>query len=429
MGYYGRSRLLPDLRKLLPKTTGEINRNRTIYQRSLARSGMVSYTPDQIAHIKDDPRERITEAINALIDDPDVMFDMHCHLFNFKAVPDKFLGIRIPMTQQFFSFIENLLHKLLWYTDADPLSNIAYFINIGKSYTIAEIAAKLFDYYPAAKTIFCPLMMDMQPGMAGDQETPYREQIANLRRLREDYPDKLLPFVAIDPRNQDVDDIFLSAFNDENNFFGIKIYPSLGYLPSHPKLRQIFEVCQDKRIPVTTHCGGGTIHPSRCYIRQIEGQRLDENNQLEEICEDKWFFTRNSYAQYFNHPKRWEPVLYAFPQLKLNLAHFGSDTEWEKLANGENNTWVSRIMDMMTRYENLYADFSFNISNHRIFDIFKEKVEDNILIEKRALYGSDYYMVVTEGHFRSIKIDFITAMGDSVMRNIAFENPKRFLFA
>jgi len=86
---------------------------------------MNSYTADQIAHIKDDPRERITDAIDALIDDPDVMYDIHCHFFNFDAVPDKFRGIRIPMTRKVFSFLENLLHKLLWYTDADPFSNIA----------------------------------------------------------------------------------------------------------------------------------------------------------------------------------------------------------------------------------------------------------------------------------------------------------------
>ena len=96
---------------------------------------------------------------------------------------------------------------------------------------------------------------------------------------------------------------------------------------------------------------------------------------------------------------------------------------------GKNNTWVSRIMDMMVRYENVFADFSFNISDHKIYDIFRKKIEDNDLIAERALYGSDYYMVVTEGHFRSIKIDFITAMGDSVMQKIASENPKRFLLA
>lgn len=390
---------------------------------------MESYTLDQIADIKDDPRDRIADAMKALINDPDVMFDLHCHFFNFDAVPDKYWGIRIPRTRKFFNWLENFLHKLLWFTDADPLSNIAYFISIGKSYTIEEIATKLFDYYAPTKTIFCPLMMDMKPGIDGKQKIAYAEQIANMKQLRDKYPDKLLPFIAIDPRRQNVDKIFLSAFNDEHAFFGVKIYPCLGYLPSHPKLMQIFEVCEAKRIPVTAHCGGGTVHSSRRHIKCIQGLRMDDDNQPEKICEDKWFCTGNSYARYFNHPQRWEPVLHAFPQLKLNLAHFGNDTEWEKLAKGKNNTWVSRIMDMMTRYKNLYADFSFNISNHKTYDIFRQKVEDNDLIANRTLYGSDYYMVVTEGHFRSIKVDFMTAMGDRVMQKIAYENPKKFLLA
>jgi predicted TIM-barrel fold metal-dependent hydrolase len=388
---------------------------------------MESLKADQADHIKNDAGDRIPAAMKALIDDPQVTFDVHCHVFNFDAVPDKFLGIRIPMTRRFFQFLENLLHKLIWYTDTDPLSNLAYFINIGKNSTIEQIAEKLFGYYSPTKTIFCPLMLDMRPGIEGNQRVPYSQQIENMKNLRDAHPDKLLPFVALDPRNPDLNDIFSTAFDEEHNFFGVKIYPSLGYLPSNSKLMQIYEACEAKRIPVTTHCGGGTLHSSHCRIENIQGQRMDENNQPVNIIESRWFLTRGSYADYFNHPKNWEPVLYAFPKLKLNLAHFGGDTQWEKLVRGKNNTWVSRIMDMMTRYENVYADFSFNIWDHKIYDIFRKEIENNALIAERTLYGSDYYMVVTEGHFRSIKIDFITAMGDSVMQKIAVENPKRFL--
>jgi predicted TIM-barrel fold metal-dependent hydrolase len=390
---------------------------------------MGSLRTDQMDHIKNDPQDRIPAAMITLIDDPQVIFDIHCHVFNFDAVPDKFLGIRIPMSRRFFQFLENLLHNLIWHTDTDPLSNIAYFINIGKSYTIEQIAEKLFGYYAPTKTIFCPLMMDMRPGIEGNQKAPYSEQIENMKNLRDCHPDQLLPFVALDPGNPDLNNIFSTAFDEEHNFFGVKIYPSLGYLPSNPKLMQIYAVCEAKRIPVTTHCGGGTVHSSHCRIENIRGQRMDENNQPINIIENRWFLTGDNYAAYFNHPKNWEPVLYAFPKLKLNLAHFGGDTQWEKLVAGKNNTWVSRIMDMMVRYENVFADFSFNISDHKIYDIFRKKIEDNDLIAERALYGSDYYMVVTEGHFRSIKIDFITAMGDSVMQKIASENPKRFLLA
>lgn len=116
------------------------------------------------------------------------------------------------------------------------------------------------------------------------------------------------------------------------------------------------------------------------------------------------------------------------PALKLNLGHFGGDIEWEKLAKGDNNTWASRIFDMMARYENLYADLSYSISQPELFDVVKRRIEDNALIAERTLYGSDYSMVVVEGHFRSIKTDFIIAMGDQIMNQIAGVNPRNFLF-
>lgn len=378
--------------------------------------------------ISGNPRDRVPDEMEALIDDSNVMFDIHSHIFNFDTVPDKFLGIRIPLTRRVLKRLEHLLHKLINYTDTDPLSNVAYFINIGRSYSIKEIAEKLFDYHPDIKTIFCPLMMDMRPGIKGKQKVNYNEQIDNVKNLRDQFPDKLLPFVAIDPNNQDVENIFLKSFSEEYKFFGIKIYPSLGYLPSNPKLMEIYEVCEAKKIPVIAHCGGGAVHSSCHHIKNIKGKRLHENNNWVDSTETKWFFGKKSYANYFNHPKNWEPVLRSFPKLKLNLAHFGSDNEWEKLLKGKNNTWVSRIMDLMARFDNVYADFSYNISNHKIFGILRNKIEDNKLMAERTLYGSDYYMLVIEGHFRSIKIDFVTSIGDEVMKQIAVLNPKRFLF-
>ena len=60
--------------------------------------------------------------------------------------------------------------------------------------------------------------------------------------------------------------------------------------------------------------------------------------------------------------------------------------------------------------------------------IFPIIIERNRFIAERTLYGSDYYMVVIGGHFRSIKMDFISSMGDEVMNRIASVNPRKFLF-
>lgn len=114
------------------------------------------------------------------------------------------------------------------------------------------------------------LMMDMERGITGGVEEDFIGQMKKVLELKNDYQfsygsdvdnftgkDHLLPFLAIDPNNPDAFSLFLSAFaktiNDTDMdeleqttpFVGIKIYPSLGYLPNHPTLMDIFEVCEE----------------------------------------------------------------------------------------------------------------------------------------------------------------------------------------
>jgi predicted TIM-barrel fold metal-dependent hydrolase len=358
------------------------------------------------------------------------MFDVHCHVFNLATVPNGFLGIRIPFKNWFLKTLEHTLHKIKSKTDTDKLSNFAYFIDFGTNRNIENIAQKLFDYYRdiEKKTIFCPLMMDMRPGIKGKQAVDYFTQIDDMRNLRNKYPDKLLPFIAIDPNNPKAYEIFLKAFSPDYNFFGVKLYPSLGYLPTHPRLMNILEICEEKRIPVTAHCSGASVHTSYRHIKNIRGRKLNAKGEIVEYKDNKWFFRKKKYANYFNHPKNWIPVLETFPKLKLNLAHFGSSREWEKLVKAKKNNWAYEIIYLMARYENVYADFSMNIYDENLFDTFNFLLKEDELLAKRALYGSDFYMVVTEGHFRKIKNNFILAMDENVMQQIACENPRKFLF-
>lgn len=378
-------------------------------------------------HISDDPASRIPPQMRPRIDNPSVPVDVHCHLFNLEAVPDKFLGIRIPMTRRFLGLLEDLLHRAMWWTDADRLSSIAYFINMARHSSMDGIAERLFGYHPDPGPIFCPLMIEMKPGIGGDRRMGYREQIEKMKELRDRYPDRLLPFIGLDPRKSDMEDTFLEAFSPDLNFFGVKLYPTLGFLPSDPRLEGIFNLCEAKNIPVTAHCGGASLRASACVVEDIRGVRQDRDGRWVEARPRKRFWTRGGYARFFNHPRNWEPVLKNFPRLKLNLAHFGSPEEWIGLCDGKNNSWVSRIMDIMSRYERVYADFANNIYCHRIFGELRRKIEGSSLIAGRTLYGSDYYMVVMQGHFRSIRVDFLTAMGDEIMDMIAVRNPRRFL--
>ncbi len=391
-------------------------------------------------HISKNPMDRIPREMKKGIKKKQVRFDVHCHIFNYLHVPDGFLGIRFNLRRPLLGKLELFLHDFIRKSNEDKLSNIAYFLNFFKENSSSDLAKRLFTLYRGrgSDTVFCPLMMDMEPGIKGGTAVTFYssrgkpDQIDLMKDIRDDYPDKILPFLAVDPNGINGDgnryaDIFNKAFSPEYNFFGLKIYPSLGYLPSDKKLMELFEICEDRNIPVTSHCSGAIVHNSRRILRSIDGIRQDYNMAWKRGTETRFFAGRSAYAEYFNHPKNWLPVLRSFPKLKLNLAHFGGTGEWEKLKRGKKNTWPSHIMDLMSRYENVYADFSYGIAGTGVLDLLRRKIEDNRLIAERTLFGSDFYMIIIEGRLETILVDFETTMGDSIMKQTAEENPARFL--
>jgi len=380
-------------------------------------------------NINPDPYSRISKGLKEILQKKEVFFDVHTHIFTSKDVPNGFLGIRIPFTQRFLKFLEHQLHKIIRKTDTDKLSNLAYFIEFFRSKSSEETAEKLIGYYPVKNFVFCPLLMDMGQGIKGKMERDYDSQIEKMKKIRHDFPDKILPFFAADPNNPKMQQNFLKVFSDEDDykFFGVKIYPSLGYLPSHPKLMKIYRLCEENNIPITAHCGGASVHASKKTISDISGFHYVPGNGFIEQSITKSFKRKNDYANFFNHPRNWIPVLEKYPNLKLNLAHFGGDDEWKHFVSGKANTWVSTIIDLMERFPNLYSDFSYTMYDSDISAKLKSMILNNELIASRTLYGSDYYMIVREGHFRALKNQFIDLMGDDIMKKIAGENPIRFL--
>ena len=394
----------------------------------------------EVTAIPDDPFTRVADHIKPLIQRDDVLINCHCHVFNQKTVPKALFNMKMPYNKRLAARIVKFLHRLNKRSNDDWGSRQAYFIDLFSKET-REIAGKLVSYYPPG-TIFTPLMMDMHNRAGSEKRKPaeyyIREQAKDLKALI-DNGYNFLPFLPVDPTFEDltrgeldVFDVFVRGFTGRYGImpFGIKVYPTLGYLPGHPKLMEIYRVCQEKNIPVTAHCSRGVKKKKKKRIRNIEGWKIGPDGQLTDKTENRWFLTGNSYAKYFNHPKNWEKILDSFPNLRLNLGHFGGARQWEMLREGRNNTWVSRIFNYFMRpeFKNVFADLSFTNAHPDLFPLIRDRIERTRIVRERTLYGIDYYMVVVKGHYRSLKADFDVAMGDDIIRKIGIENPRAFLF-
>ncbi|MEA3446756.1 MAG: amidohydrolase family protein [Bacteroidota bacterium] len=390
-------------------------------------------TVDEIKkNIHDKPLDRIPPELRQQIEKGMPFTDIHTHIFNYKDVPNKYLGIRMPFKPKFLGKISKILHGTVKRKDTDWLSKFAYFIDVIDDLNSDEVLRKIQKYY-SNDSLIVTLMMDMHIGIGGTSHNNLQKQMDSVRDIRNNNKNRMLPFMAIDPRRHDALEIFSKAFdkNGEYQFFGLKVYPSLGYLPSHPNLIKMFDICQDKRIPVLAHCSSATVHSSSGKIKDIEGVTFNPDGSENYEPVSKRFRMPNKkqkFADFFNHPRNWEPVLEKYKKLNLCLAHFGGDDQWEKLVKGKTDNWVVRIIDLMYRYENVYADFAYTLYNHNYASRLKQMILDNQIIADRTLFGSDYFMVVTEGHFRNVLANFRTTMGDKIMHKIAKENAGRYLF-
>ncbi|NJK98477.1 MAG: amidohydrolase family protein [Bacteroidales bacterium] len=121
-------------------------------------------------------------------------------------------------------------------------------------------------------------------------------------------------------------------------------------------------------------------------------------------------------------------MLINFKQLKVCLAHFGSAWCWQKYIEnpGDAGNWFVIIKDLLYKYTNLYTDISFTMYNHQFFSLLKVMLADEVL-NKKILFGSDYYMVCTETSENCFIVDLRAYLGEENFKVIAEDNPERFL--
>ncbi|NLW46144.1 MAG: amidohydrolase family protein [Firmicutes bacterium] len=197
-----------------------------------------------------------------------------------------------------------------------------------------------------------------------------------------------------------------------NFFAGIKVYPPLGYDPwpeddpvELAKVKLLYEYCSAKRIPITSHCNSGGF-----------------------VVTDKKFSSK------ITSPYRWERVLNNYPELILNLAHFGKENKKFMLFPAEG--WTRKIIKMIDRFDYLYVDFSFNGLDKDYYRELRRYIDGSPAglrekLKQRILFGSDFMINLTgvESYNEYLKI-FSESPYFSLEEKQQFctVNAERFLF-
>ena len=375
--------------------------------------------------------QRIHPAMASHLALGDTRFDVHCHLFTQNYIPENYFHVRLPWLRD-QTIIRRLIRLLRGrkLDDDTWTQHAADFLRVAKHEKMLDVAQELLagDKHTF---VFCPLMMDMTQAYGRANVRSMRDQMDEMREVRDRYPERVLPFVALDPNNPEMMDLFQKAFSTAYNFYGVKIYPILGYLPNHPKLMEVFELCELLKIPVTTHCGGNATRANGLHFK-LPYRHYDALGDQVDLVQSISFRSEAEKGAYFNDPKRWAPVLERFPKLRLNLAHFGGEDAWEDFSQKKPNTWVHQIVQLMEAYEHVFTDVSFILHltekrNSSFIECFEELLNEKTIVRNRTLFGTDYYMLIIHEKLPLAIQNFLIRLDDGLVQKLVTDNPKKFL--
>lgn len=203
----------------------------------------------------------------------------------------------------------------------------------------------------------------------------------------------LYPFVAVDPRRPGMIDTVLSGkfFKGNPRFYGVKLYPRLGYHPQCKPLMPLYKYCSDNNLPITFHCGMSGFPPGIDW---------------------KW--------AHFGDPANFEPIVQQFPNLRINFAHMGS--------NDPDHNWEKTISTLVSTYPNVYTDLSCYTSKTELQDMLTY-FQTNSKLENQLMYGSDFDVMYFTGNKINMN-DYIDNFKDvfpNYLNAMMIDNPKSFL--
>jgi predicted TIM-barrel fold metal-dependent hydrolase len=357
-----------------------------------------------------------------------LMFDLECCFVSNrsgskKLAPVSFFLDRVKATiDNFIGNHENFIDDILNLTAATPHSDIT-----------GDTAQNLIELNRLHSEV-CELLNGLEIKQLSlrsfnlTTQTNFDIQLQDIKQLKKNNPDTVYPFFAIDPRRQGIIDKFINAEYPQKIFTGVKLYAPNGYSPTDDDLMKpgsIYDFCSKNNIPVTVHNAfdgfatpleeveifGDIYDVASNSLKPVHG-----NVTFSKFLSDGWVQDR---ADKLNNPMLWEKVLTEYPNLKLNLAHFG-------LRNSE---WQDRIFTMMGTFKNLYTDLSCWTNRDELIafrnNYFLKAGDD---IKSRILYGSDYYLdLLFIDSFESYFNNFKSVFTPDELIMLSQTNPLKFI--
>jgi len=370
----------------------------------------------------------------------------HTHIFDSQCAPKDFLKVGLNIGDNTAALLEGFLQNKIGQGVVNALygassrigkhnnliSRYTEFLKIGTMATqkdIFEFNEQTYDsnFLAGIKFVVLTLDMDYMSDSKNKPVADFESQIDEVKRLKQYYPDRVFPFLGVDPRNPRNLDFNnnVQSLLESKTFSGIKLYPSHGFFPFDPRLDQLYSYAQQNNIPIMTHCTrSGSFFIGNNVWSLIPdapeainaGYSMDgiyNRIQLYKHATDKLFKQNARICNLFLHPENYLPVLYKYPKLKLCLAHLGG--EYEVLGSLNNNkqekalfekiyaleaatkTWYQWIKEILKTYDNAYSDISYTLSSGQAMQTVYNDLTSGDLPKEKVLFGTDYFLVEQEG--------------------------------
>lgn len=368
------------------------------------------------------------------------IINCHTHIFTLNHVPCRFIpGQRLIASTSLSRYkIASFLRNIIPWCDTDVFDRLGAFIENGNFGTQQQVFDRLSVFYPS-DTRFAVHSMDFEYMGAGKTTLDYFHQLDELADIKKKYPDKIYPFIGIDPRRPDVFDIF-RKYIEEHDFAGVKLYPAMGFFPFDTRLYPVFEYAQRYQIPIMTHCSSSGPVYGRIAPPSDMRSHPKSGNQM--VLKNK-----KTFADYYSDPDNYLYLLEDFPLLKICFAHFGGDRQCLKYYRNNNpqeiaDNWFVKVHDLLKKYRNTYADISYSSAQFDLLALFNAllqnpfetgvpdmdtKINGHFVPRNKILFGSDFYMSNIERNERWFSMNVRMGLGETHYNLIAHDNATRYL--